>query len=659
MKKFFALLLAGLMVFALVACTPTDKPDNPDNPDVTTNPDVTAEPEGPTMVPAAGGQIIYGASTEISGDWGRAMWTNNATDNMIRNLIDDYGTVTTDRDGNYIVNPTVTESIDDVLNEDGSKTFTIKVKSGLVYNNGEPITAKDFIAQTLLCCSPVAKELEITSVAYTQVAGGTEFFKGEADVVTGLRLINENTFSITILSDFVPYYYELGYCAFTPMNLNFWFGEGIDIEDNGEGTKFTGDFTFANIGEKVKNARFQSAGRVSAGPYNLIEFDQAALTATLEINDKYAGNFEGQKPYIEKIVIVRAQDDTAIDSLKTGGFDVYDTITEGELITAALDLVEQGGFDYVQFERAGYGKIVFICDFGPTQFVQVRQAIAHLLDRVEFANTFCQGYGTIVHGPYALAFSMYKDCEEQLNDQLDQYEYSYDKAVALLDECGFNLDENGAPYAGTGLRYRKCTAEEAGTYAFNKTLDDGTILMPLIINWACTEDNPVSELIAVMLAQNPDTAKAGMEIKRTEMTFTELLNYMYRDATKGKQYGVPTYCMLNLATGWNAAVYDMSYEWTQNPDYIAQGYNYIRLFDDELDQLSMDMVYGVDSDDYDKYLDLWLKYIERWNKLLPELPLYSNIYVTVFNEKLKGYEQAPYWSFEQAILYCWINEVEA
>ena len=194
MKKFFALLLAGLMVFALVACTPVDKPDNPDNPDVTENPDVTPEPDEPTMVPAVGGQIIYGSSTEISGDWGRAMWTNNATDNMIRNLIDDYGTVSTDRDGNYIVNPTVTESIDDVLNEDGSKTFTIKVKSGLVYNNGDPITAKDFIAQTLLCCSPVAKELEITSAAYTQVVGGKDFFDGKAEVLTGLRLIDEYTF---------------------------------------------------------------------------------------------------------------------------------------------------------------------------------------------------------------------------------------------------------------------------------------------------------------------------------------------------------------------------------------------------------------------------------------------------------------------------------
>lgn len=33
------------------------------------------------------------------------------------------------------------------------------------------------------------------------------------------------------------------------------------------------------------------------------------------------------------------------------------------------------------------------------------------------------------------------------------------------------------------------------------TLADGTILMPLIIEWSSSENNPVSELLNVMLAQ--------------------------------------------------------------------------------------------------------------------------------------------------------------
>ena len=88
---------------------------------------------------------MYGASTEIGGDFAPgAWWTNNATDKMLRDLSTDYYTVVTDQGGAYVVNNTVTDSIEGTVNEDGTKTFTIKVKEGLTYNNGDPITIKDF-----------------------------------------------------------------------------------------------------------------------------------------------------------------------------------------------------------------------------------------------------------------------------------------------------------------------------------------------------------------------------------------------------------------------------------------------------------------------------------------------------------------------------------
>jgi len=65
----------------------------------------------------------------------------------------------------------------------------------------------------------------------------------------------------------------------------------------------------------------------------------------------------------------------------------------------------------------------------------------------------------------------------------------------------------------------------------------------------------------------------------------------------------------------------------------------------------MNMVYGVEAGDDETYLEIWEAFIQRWNELLPEVPLYSNIYVTVFPDWLEGYEQTSYWSFENAILY--------
>ena len=354
--------------------------------------------------------------------------------------------------------------------------------------------------------------------------------------------------------------------------------------------------------------------------------------------------------------MVKSVTETEFDALKTGSIDLLNQLSDGNEINTALDLVEEGGYEVSAFERSGYGQLTFQCDFGPTQFEAVRHAVAYLLDRNDFANQFCQGHGSVVQGPYGLSMWMYKDSEELFASELDTYAYDPAKAVEILEADGWVLDENGNPYE-SGTRYKEVTAEEAGDYPLNVTLADGRILMPLHIMWASSEDNPVSELLAVMLTNGQQTADAGMVIEQTTMTFDELLLYMYRDATQGDKYGVPTYGMYNLATDFYAN-YNQSYYFTSDPDMVALGYNQNYLFDDTLDQLSMDMVYGVESGDDETYLKIWQDFIIRWNELLPNLPLYSNVYYTIYPEWLEGFEQNSLWGFEDAILYASIPTAE-
>ena len=136
MKKFLSLVLALSMVLALVACGGNNKPANDTQTNNQTQTDDKTTPETPETRP---NRLIYGSTTEISGDLGNAWWTNNATDKLIRGLIDDYNLITFDPDGAMVINETVCGGIDAVENEDGSKTFTIKINEGLKYNNGEPI----------------------------------------------------------------------------------------------------------------------------------------------------------------------------------------------------------------------------------------------------------------------------------------------------------------------------------------------------------------------------------------------------------------------------------------------------------------------------------------------------------------------------------------
>ena len=664
LKKLFALLLVVVMVAAMFAgcANNAEKPAETVTPsEDTTTPaeDTTTEDTTPsedaTPVETRENKVIYGSSTEISGDLGNAWWTNNASDKAVRDLINDYDTVIFDQFGQMVMNQTTAASIDETKNDDGTLTFTVKINEGLTYNNGERITAADYVAYALVQLSPATKEAGATVTA-NSVFGGPEYQNGETKELAGVRLLDPYTYSIQIAADYANYYYAFSYASLSPLYLPMYASADLTVKDDGNGAYLDGGELVA---DEINASRYVYADRVSAGPYMIKSLDTGALTATLEINPNYAGNFEGQKPSIQTIVVVKAEDDTMMDAFKTGEINFLSQLSEGDQINAALDMAETGEFDYCHYTRNGYGKIMFQCDGGPTQFAAVRQAVAYLLDREEFATTFTGGYGSVVHGPYSTAQWMYQDSEEFFNDNLNTYSYDPAKAVEVLEADGWTLDAEGNEYAGTGLRYKEVTAEEAGDYALNVTLADGRILMPLHIMWASSENNPVSALLATMLANGKQTADAGMQIEQVTMTFSELLNWIYRDTSVGDQYGVFTYGMFNLATGF-ADVYDYAYNFASDPesDYVKMGYNQNYIYDKELDDLSMDMVYKSAPGDDATYLDYFQKFIVRWNALLPEIPLYCNDYHTFFPSWLKNYNESSLWDFQKAIVYASIEGAE-
>lgn len=646
MKKFLALLLAVVMVLTMVACGEKK----------------------------ADGQVVIGTSTEASGDWAYSAFVRNpnATDKAVMTLTDDMTTIESNQHGDYVINKTVVKSYERIEEENGNVTFKFVINDGLKFNNGEAVTAENFVAWTMFLVSPAGKEMGVVSATYNMLPGGLAYRNGETNVLSAVRLYDEKTFSITIAktgedgeTSYLPFYYDLTYAGMQAVNLTYWFGEGWSVKDDGEGVYFVNadgkEFTAATVGDTVTAGRFATGNRVTAGPYNLVSFDESSREIVLEVNENYNGNFEGQKPGIKKLVIVKTSDDTVMDMISTGQIQIYSQIADGAQVNAVLDLIEAGTIDSSpsQYDRAGYGYFGFSCDLGPAQFAEFRQAVAYLLNRVEFAQTFCQGWGSVVHGPYCTAFTM--TAKTDIEKKINHYDYNPEKAVELLKQAGFVYNADGSDYVdGSGeVRYAKVTEEQAKYYeSFNKVLADGTILMPATLNWASSQGNSVSALLTTMLASSEATKAAGISIVKTEMDFPSLLSYMYRQETNGAvgDFTVPTYNMFNLATGYNGGVYDESYNWTTNPEFIEQGYNVQHLYDKELDKLSMDMVYGVEPGDEATYLSLWEKYIIRWNELLPMVPLYSNVYVSVYPNTIDNYAEDSFWGFERAILYAnWVG----
>ena len=129
----------------------------------------------------------------------------------------------------------------------------------------------------------------------------------------------------------------------------------------------------------------------------------------------------------------------------------------------------------------------------------------------------------------------------------------------------------------------------------------------------------------------------------------------------GKEYGVD-YTSLYSQFGKDTTIADVTEDEETGLCYIEKdGVEY----ELGLDFLSMAMVYntqvvdGWDTED-DVYATWWRLYMQRWNYLMPEIPLYANEYYDLYNAQIKGTDEHPtnpYWS-PAAALIDWTSEKE-
>lgn len=573
-------------------------------------------------------QVILGESSETSGDI-TPYWVNGASDyDAFKLVAQGMEPIVNDQTGKWVENPTVLESLESVDNEDGSKTYTITIKDGLKFSDGSPITAENYVFASMLCASNEflvdLEASEASSGLFQYYKGFSAYSTGESDTFEGIHLIDEKTFSVTIDSEFVPYYYGQALLSVNPESMDLWVPEDVTLEETENGVKFSDNYTAEYIGEKVDEARWNY--NISSGAYMLTAYDENAYTYTLTKNPNFPGNFEGQTANIETVLVKYTPQDTMMDQLKTGAVDILYQVADGDQIEQGLDMVEEGGFDYLNYGRAGYGMISFKCNQGPTQFEEVRHAVAYLLDRVTFAQTFTGGHGLVVNGPYGSQQWMAEEYAEEI-DGLNAYTYSLDSAIAELEEGGWVYNEDGSDYSGSGIRY--------------KQLEDGTY-MPLIIEWFSSENNSVSDLLVTSLQQNPDVEAAGMKINQTVGSFTDLLTNYYDNSEENP------YQMFNLASGFGNP-YDMAYMYEPGSGSninAVKGEDGQKLYD-----LAVAMNKTAEGDD-EAYAENWFNFISFWNEVLPEVPLYSNDYHDFFTSKLHDFEEDGYnWDVTKAILY--------
>ncbi len=310
MKKFLALLLAAVMCLGLLAgCGPKDSGESNPPADNSTAP--SEAPSGSQEV--FENKVILGDTTELSGDFRYPGWGSSsvgASDQAVWFMTSGLSTMESDQGGAYQWSQTVVKSHEETENDDSTCTYTIEIYDDLKFSDGSPVTAKNYLAYVLSFSTPVAQGTNHSGMNGQALVGFEDFnaYTGPgsetgAKEFSGVRLLDDYTFSLTVSSEYYPSYFAYTNAAVQPYVMEQWLGKDVDIMDDGNGCYLTDNYYEKNGDDYVKAAEIlgnrYNLDIPYSGAYVVSEWDEGTSQAVLTINPEFKGNFEGQKPSIE------------------------------------------------------------------------------------------------------------------------------------------------------------------------------------------------------------------------------------------------------------------------------------------------------------------------------------------------------------------------
>lgn len=242
---------------------------------------------GMALANASEDALVVGSTTRMSGDFFAGLWSSNTADIDVRALLHDAHTVSWLAAGNYDTNKNVISNVSITTDKQGNQTYEFTIQPDLKYSDGSAITAKDYVFSVLLLSAPQIVELGAANTNYAHLVGWEEY-AAEAAVFSGVRLISDDTFSLTVKAKNLPYFYHLSLVDVAPYPMAVIAPE-CDVKDDGEGAYITGDFTAELLSKTLLNAEtgYVSHPSVVSGAYCLTSYDAAQGVAEFEINPYY------------------------------------------------------------------------------------------------------------------------------------------------------------------------------------------------------------------------------------------------------------------------------------------------------------------------------------------------------------------------------------
>lgn len=322
--------------------------------------------------PKPGGTLIYGLSTDPSNF--EPHFSTGAASTSVKLMC--YSTLLTYDANNQLIG--------DLAEEFGwadDTTYQVKVRQGVTFHDGSDLTVDDVIYSLNRIRDP------------DTAATNAPYYEQVTDISAG----DGNTVNIKFAKPFAAFPFILA-------NTNnyivsqAWMESGVDPKLQMMGT----------------------------GPFKFIE-RVPGVSIKLEKNPNY---FIEGLPYLDGITFQPMPDDTTrMTALRSGTVDFVDYVPYTQ-----MSIIENDpNFQFMSDSVSGFGWIGFNHEMDPVNNQDIRQAIAHGMNRETMVQTAFAGYGAPITGgliPEGM-IGYAPDLEGTFNGD-------YDKAKALLDKAGHN-----------------------------------------------------------------------------------------------------------------------------------------------------------------------------------------------------------------------------
>lgn len=242
-----------------------------------------------------------------------------------------------------------------------SKTWTIKIKDGFTFHNGEKVDAQSFVRAWNWGANQENAAAGMGS--FSKIEGSDELAPGKGKTPTakelkGLKVVDAKTFVVTLKAPFSQFKTTLGASAFYPLPKAF----ETDPRKFGEAPIGNGPFQMDGPWEHNKQIKLKKYAKYPAD-------GRAKLDGvTFKIYDNL---------------------DTAYNDLRNGGLQIVDKLPVSALATVS----EEFGDRYIYKPESTVGYIGFPLEADPASFgkPEIRKAISMAIDRDALTKTIFNG----------------------------------------------------------------------------------------------------------------------------------------------------------------------------------------------------------------------------------------------------------------------------